>query len=101
MGPVANWYLTFGVQYAREPHPFGPKGGNPNGFVTVKAQSEAEARDQVMGLIGTKWSMLYSESEFVEAEPEGTRTVDYFPDGCSGVILDGKFTLTSELSSPI
>lgn len=96
---MTNWYLTFGVKYYREPHPLGPEGGNPNGFVTVKAPTEAHARRQVRDIIGDAWSMLYTEEEFFgEANAfEGKLAVDFFPDGCSGVILDGQFTATSEL----
>lgn len=97
---MPNWHLTFGQKYCREPHPLGPQGGNPNGYVTVKASSLEQAIDQVWALIGDAWSMLYSEEEFTSEKYvfEGNRTIDFFPDGCSGVIMDGRFTLTSELT---
>lgn len=90
---MPKWFLTFGQQYRREPHPIG-MGANPDGYVEVYAQDELHARSQVIELIGTAWSMLYSEHEFFGLEePEGMRSVDYFPDGCSGTIKNGELTL--------
>lgn len=91
---MPNFYLTFGVQYFHEPHPL-EAGANPNGYVLVDAFNELRARQEVQELIGDKWSMLYSEDEFLGPPQLGAemRTVDYFPDGCSGTIRDGEFTL--------
>lgn len=92
MAPVSKWFLTFGQQYRREPHPIG-MGANPDGYVEVHAPDELAARKQVVELIGTAWSMLYSEHEFFSEDNafEEMRVVDYFPAGCSGVIRNGKF----------
>ena len=89
---MARYYLTFGQKYRREPHPLGAS-SNPNGYVEVYAPDELDARQQVVELIGSAWSMLYSEEEFTSDEYafEEMRTVDYFPDGCSGVIRGGRF----------
>ena len=89
---MARWFLTFGQQYRREPHPIG-MGANPDGYVEVHAPDELAARQQVVELIGSAWSMLYSEDEFFSEEYafEEMRTIDYFPDGCSGVIRGGQF----------
>ena len=89
---MARYHLTFGVQYLREPHPLGAS-SNPNGWIEVHAPDELAARKQVVELIGDKWSMLYSEEEFTSDEYafEEMRTIDYFPDGCSGVIRGGRF----------
>lgn len=91
---MPNHYLTFGQKYRREPHPLG-MGASPDGYVEVCAQDGLAARKQVVELIGSAWSMLYSEDEFFSEEYafEEMRTVDYFPAGCSGTIKDGKFTL--------
>ena len=89
---MPKWYLTFGSKYRQEPHPLG-MGGNPNGWIEVHAPDELAARKQVVELIGDKWSMLYSEEEFTSEDYafEEMRTIDYFPDGCSGVIRGGQF----------
>lgn len=89
---MSKHYLTFGVQYLREPHPLGAS-INPNGYVEVYAPDELAARKQVVELIGSAWSMLYTEDEFFSDEYafEEMRTADYFPAGCSGVIHNGKF----------
>lgn len=89
---MARYHLTFGVQYLREPHPLGAS-SNPNGWIEVHAPDELAARNQVVELIGSAWSMLYSEEEFFSEEYafEEMRTVDYFPAGCSGVIRGGQF----------
>ena len=91
---MPKWYLTFGTKYARESHPLGA-GGNPDGYVEVYGLNEGAARQQVVELIGDKWSMLYSEEEFTSDEYafEEMRVIDYFPAGCSGTIRNSKFTL--------
>jgi hypothetical protein len=67
---AVTWYLTFGVQYAREPHPAGDW-ITPDGWVTIVAPSYEEARRVVVGLFGQAWSDLYG-IEFGH---------DYFPRG--------------------
>lgn len=92
---MPNWYLTFGSKYRQEPHPLG-SGAHPDGYIVVYGLNEAIARQQVVQLIGDKWSMLYSEEEFTSEDFafEEMRVVDYFPRGCSGTIRNSKFTPT-------
>jgi hypothetical protein len=70
------FYLTFGVQYRREPHPLW-KGADPDGWVKIMARDEPEAR-HVAGLyFGKHWSMLYPGQYF----PEALNKAKYYPKG--------------------
>ena len=67
-----KFYLTFGQQ-----SPF------RNGWVEIEASSYAEARKVAFDTLGNRWSMLYFEEEFKEAE------MAYFPLGKIGETLNG------------
>lgn len=69
--PAAEYRLTFGVHYSREPHPRG-EWIHPDGWVTVVAASRGEARQVVVDLFGRYWSDLYDPESFNPA---------YFPRG--------------------
>jgi hypothetical protein len=62
---VRKFYLTFGVQYSREPHPRGSH-VHPDGYVVITAKDGSAARDIVTQLYGIQWSNLYSEDEFMQ-----------------------------------
>jgi hypothetical protein len=66
-----NFYLTFGVQYATEPHPMGVN-VDPKGWVRIAAATEEEARAIALAHFGTHWSRLIPEEHF---------RPDYFPAG--------------------
>lgn len=53
--------LTFGVQYAREPHPVVGQLIHPDGWVKVMAPTHDIARALVVALFGTAWSNLYEQ----------------------------------------
>jgi hypothetical protein len=57
------FYLTFGVGYARRPHPRG-SWVHPDGWVTIVAPSYIEARHVVVDLFGICWSDLYDAETF-------------------------------------
>jgi hypothetical protein len=58
---MPEFYVTFGQKYRREPH---PKGGHPDGWFMLIADSKDEAHAIVTREIGDQWSGLYSEREF-------------------------------------
>lgn len=60
---LLNFYVTFGDQYRREPHPFFD-GAHPDGYLKVMAPDELTARMLAFGLMDSAWSMLYTEHEF-------------------------------------
>lgn len=53
-----TFYVTFGVNYAHEPHPYWP-GAHPDGYLEVLAPDEEQARALVRTFIGLKWSHMY------------------------------------------
>jgi hypothetical protein len=65
---LKSFYVTFGVRYAHEPHPYW-KGAHPDGWLTVQAPDEEAARLLVRTFIGLKWSMMYDSLNW---RPEGS-----------------------------
>lgn len=65
---LETFYVTFGDQYRREPHPYFP-GAHPDGYLKVMAQDEVAARLLCFRMMDSKWSMIYPEAEFWE-DPE-------------------------------
>jgi hypothetical protein len=55
---MLTFYVTFGVMYSREPHPYWP-GAHPDGYLEVAAPDEDTARHLVRTIIGLKWGMMY------------------------------------------
>jgi hypothetical protein len=51
-----KYYFTFGQRYKREPH---LQGGHPDGWFTIQAHTEAEARQKMVSLCGSKWATSY------------------------------------------
>lgn len=69
--PLAQqFYVTFGMQYPREPHPVWP-GAHHDGYVVIVAPDERTARGAAFAAFGQHWSMIY------EHEPDP----GYFPLG--------------------
>jgi hypothetical protein len=54
-----EWRVTFGQQYAHNPHPTFPA-AHPDGWVTVHAPTEKAARDATLALLGTRWAWMYA-----------------------------------------
>lgn len=71
---MKTFYLTFGVQYAREVHPSGSH-VHPDGYVVIKAPEYDIARDLAVQLYGKQWSDLYGIHDI------GTWELDLFPRG--------------------
>jgi hypothetical protein len=57
---MSTFYVTFGQQYCREPHPTLPT-AHPDGWVTVVAADELAARRLAVEWLGTAWSSIYDE----------------------------------------
>lgn len=72
---MKKFYLTFGVQYAHEPHPRGVH-VHPDGYVVITARDMDVARDIVVQLYGRNWSNLYSENEFMQED-----VTSFYPKG--------------------
>lgn len=57
---MATFYVTFGTNYAREPHPvLGMRPELPNGWWEVEAPTEWQAREYINELIGNAFSSIY------------------------------------------
>lgn len=57
------FFLTFGIAYAREPHPAG-SWIHPDGWVIICAATYHEARTVAVDLFGRNWSDLYHPDLF-------------------------------------
>jgi hypothetical protein len=60
---MKTFYVTFGIQYADEPHPLWPK-AHPDGYLTIIAKDEEMARRLTAALLATRWAFMYSHEEF-------------------------------------
>lgn len=68
---MSRFFVTFGGQYSREPHPrFGA--ADPDGWFEIEAPDYMAARELAVRDLGTAWCWLYDEDSF---EPH------YFPRG--------------------
>lgn len=76
-----EFYLTFGVQYPREPHPTW-SGADKNGWVKIIARDEPAARQLAIAHFRQHWSMLYPADHFDEEENK----LRYYPLGQLAVI---------------
>lgn len=61
--PLQNFYVTFGMVYRYEPHPYWPA-ADPDGWLLVKAPDEDAARLLLRECIGTRYAFIYPESYF-------------------------------------
>ena len=69
-----TFYVTFGQQYARKPHPRF-RGAHPDGYLVVEAVDLADARMFAVSLLGTYWSDCYGQ------ETAETWKAELFPAG--------------------
>jgi hypothetical protein len=71
--------ITFGQKYRREPHPtLGYWPELVDGWLTVEAEDEMAARDQIASLIGPAYAFLYEETDYLQ----------YNTAGCLGTLED-------------
>lgn len=62
---MAEFRVTFGQRYLREPHEM--EWVHPDGWLTVEAKDEETARDFLFNWMGLHWSFIYPAETF---EPE-------------------------------
>lgn len=60
---MENFYLTFGVKYPTEPHPYWT-GADHSGWVRITAQSDYFARLIAKQFFGDAWAFIYPETHF-------------------------------------
>lgn len=58
---MQEFYITFGQKYRRQPH---PKGGHPDGWFVVEADTKANAELIVKAELGMEWSNCYEAGDF-------------------------------------
>lgn len=58
--PVQEYRFTFGMKYSREEHPAFPA-AHPDGWLTILARSEEQARAVAWAVIGAAWAFCYAE----------------------------------------
>ncbi len=97
---MPKYYLTFGVQYTNNSHPYVPS-IDPNGYVQIDAVSESDARAEAHSIFGDKWAFLYPEKNWSE---KNTR---HFPlgqiatlDEIKALKLDSFFYLQNKKAVP-
>ncbi len=59
-----EFFVTFGQQYAKEPHPSFPS-AHPDGWVVVEAPDWDSARGIIVEELGIHWSGLYGKEYFM------------------------------------
>lgn len=60
---MPKYYLTFGIKYAEELHPYFHN-AHPDGWVEFESQSENDARVEAYDLFEDKWAFIYNEKNF-------------------------------------
>lgn len=75
-----NYYVTFGQQSRREPHPTFPK-AHPDGWVRIEAESYPEARTCAWDVFDDQFATMYPEDDF---------KTEYFPKGEIAVFVAQK-----------
>lgn len=79
------WFVSFGVQYPREPHPR-HEWVSGEGLVRVEVDDELEARKLTIGHFDRKWSCVYAEDELPQEQRDR-----FFPLGVLATITaDGE-----------
>lgn len=71
--PTTTLYISFGVQYPREPHPVLPE-ADGNGYLRVTArglESREAMRQLVFVWLGSRWSFDYDEVPEAQFFPKG------------------------------
>jgi hypothetical protein len=76
---MAEFRITFGQRYYREYHPAFVEGRidfepDPDGWVTVIAEDEGQAREMAFAQLGRAWAFVYPE-------PFGPEWMLFHPDG--------------------
>lgn len=61
--PLQNFYVSFGMQYSYEHHPYWA-GAHPEGWLRVQAPDEEAARLLVRSFIGNRYAFMYPENRF-------------------------------------
>lgn len=77
---MAKYMATFGVQYSHDEHPSG-KPVDPDGYVLIHADSEAEARRLMVEEYGNHYAFIYPEHLFGMRTGGGKNGYDYHPLG--------------------
>lgn len=80
---LTDFYLTFGVQYGREIHPYW-SGAHHEGWVQIHTKDESSARQLARRYFGLRWSMLYDNLSFNPVESKAR----YYPRGVIALITD-------------
>lgn len=60
---MAEFFITFGVQYSRVPHPTFPL-AHPDGWVVIEAPDEEAAREHAYARLGQRWAFIYTADTF-------------------------------------
>lgn len=58
-----KYYVTFGQQYSRNPHPKVTY-AHPDGWLTIEADSYAEMREKAFEELGPHFATSYDEQSF-------------------------------------
>lgn len=72
-----RYYVSFGVQYPREPHPRTSL-AHRDGVIEIQAETEMEARLLAISVLGRHWSNIYDDSDVPWS---------YFPLGIIGHVV--------------
>lgn len=78
---MKTYYVTFGVKYHRESHPWYGGPIPENGYVRVYANDYESARAAVTREIDLAWAFIYSEEEFAA-------TAERYPGPCIAVLSE-------------
>lgn len=60
---MIDLYVTFGMKYAREPHPTYPK-AHPDGWLRITAPTVEDAFNLIARRIGTAYAFYYTSANF-------------------------------------
>lgn len=81
---MTKYILTFGQKYHREPHPtLGDMPNLPDGYFTIEAGTERDAREWLINNIHNQYGFIYAESEYPARDLER-----YHPAGSFGDIRE-------------
>lgn len=65
---MKEFFFTFGQKYRMESH---PQGGHPDGYFTIVAPDEEQAREAMFKECGPAWSHNYAERPSLDRYPRG------------------------------
>lgn len=89
---MKTYYVTFGVRYHRENHPWYGAPIPENGYVRVHATTYEGARDAAVREMVLSWAFIYDEEEFAVA-------AEKYPGTCIAVLSEfheGEYTGTRQ-----